>query len=342
MKRIFIFAAAISVLPQGISAASDAGSRASYLRGNLAGARYVAMGQCGEALADDVYSIYWNPAGLVRLKARTRLTPEEILDRARAGEANRITENELLSFSEPASEGNAVQVGLSGAMLDVDRNAFFGGAAFGLFGGVAGVGINSTISTKSESYYAYDENNRPLGRRGNTVYAGSAAYLSYGFGLGITSFGFSLKGLYERIANYSYAGAGLDAGVQVSVLSFLRFGAVIQDMGTGLVPVNGGSELKKKYDLAMPSFRISGLITNDAEFTLVFGMNKKFEQDKLTFCFGVQYDVWKYLSLAAGINGVNFSAGATIKIRKFELSYAFVFDGIDDGANHVLSASMLF
>ena len=60
--------------------AENAGSRGSYSRAGWAGARYTAAGMTGEVLSDDVFAIYWNPAGLSELKKK-RLTETEIREK---------------------------------------------------------------------------------------------------------------------------------------------------------------------------------------------------------------------------------------------------------------------
>ena len=317
--------------------ASEAGSRASYTRGGWAGARYAAVGQCGAVFADDVYSIYWNPAGLSELKSKKKATGEDIFERARSGNVQGITEEELINFSKPASEMNVVDIGISGAMLDVDRNVLFAGCAFGLFDGVIGFGA---YSISSFSIPSYDESGNSTGK---SNYSGSVGYVSYGISLGAASIGMSVKGLYERIGEYSYAGMGLDIGSQVFVLPFLKIGFAAYDIGTGLAPLDDdGGNLRKKYDLGRPSLRGNAALISQVGFTLSVGFMKKLEQNDYCLACGVQYDVKKFLSIYAGMCDSQFSTGIGIKVSNFEIAYAFVFDGIDGGVNNVISASILF
>ena len=317
--------------------ADEAGSRASYTRGGWAGARYVAAGQCGVVLADDVYSIYWNPAGLSELKSTKKAISEDIFERARSGNVQSITEEELLNFSKPASEMNVVDIGISGAMLDVDRNVLFAGCAFGLFDGVIGFGAYNISSFDIPSY---DESGTSTGK---SNYSGSVGYISYGISLGAAAIGVSVKGLYERIGEYSYAGVGLDAGSQIFVLPFLKLGFAAYDLGAGLKPLDDdGGNLENKYDLGYPSFRINAAAISEIGFTISFGLVKKLEQSDYFFTFGVQYDVKKFLSIYAGMCDSEFSAGLAVKAFNCEISYAFVFDNINGGANNVVSASIFF
>ncbi|HDP79657.1 MAG TPA: hypothetical protein ENN21_02305, partial [Spirochaetes bacterium] len=132
-------------------AANDAGSRASFTRGGWVGARYVGMGKAAEVTANDVFAIYWNPAGLSSLKARETLSQDEVSEKARRGEIKDITEKDLIRFSEEGSEKNFLQVGVSACMLDIEREAGFFGAAFNLFKGVGGAGVYTIQSRDIES-----------------------------------------------------------------------------------------------------------------------------------------------------------------------------------------------
>lgn len=336
-RRMILFAVVYILLALNVGLFADgAGSRASYTRGGWVGPRYVAMGKCGAVLADDVYSIYWNPAGLSELKSKKKRDIDDIISRAKTGQIDRITEKDLLNFSEPASEQNVVHVAVSGAMLDAERNAVFAGAAFGLFSGVMGVGAYSVMSFEIDSY---NEQNQ---RQSDTSYVGSTGYLSYGISLGAASIGFSLKGLYEKIADYNYAGAGIDAGAQVFILPFIKVGLTVYDVGTGLVPTNGGEDLDKNYDFGTPSFRINMAVISDVGFTFALGVMKKLEQDDFYPSFGLQYDAADFLTLYAGIDDVNFSAGVSMNMWGIDVSYALTFDQIDNGVNNLVAVSMFF
>jgi hypothetical protein len=321
---------------EGVTLAANAGSRASYTRGGWAGGRYVAMGRTGEVMADDVYSIYWNPAGLASLKDRNRVSSEDIMEKARKGKSDQISEKDLLDFSESGSGRTVVDIGLSAAMLDVERNAAFTGAAFSLFSGVAGIGLYSIMSTGID---AYDDSGAA---QGSTSYSGSVAYLSYGWDMGVASLGFSLKALYEKIDDYRYMGLGSDAGVQVFVLPFLKVGFLFQDMGTGMTPAGSQKDVENRYDLAMPSLRLGAALISDTGLTFAVSVVRKIEQDVYTLSGGVQYEVSRQMSLQMGASDSCFSAGISLRVWNVSMSYAFSFDNVDNGADNVISLSVLF
>ncbi len=317
--------------------AYDAGSRGAYTRGGWVGAEYVGMGRAAEVVADDVFSIYWNPAGLIELRGKKRLSEKEILDKARTGKAGDISEQDLLNFSETKSDKNVFQVGTSAAMLDAEREAGFAGIAFSSFGTVVGLGLYSITSGDINEY---DENGNYLGN--NLKYIGSAAYLSLGWSAGISNIGISLKGLYERIADTEYAGGGADIGVQVSMLPFLKIGFVIQDIGSGLYPMESSDEIKSEYQFASPSLKFGGAITSDTGFTIAVTGIKKLEQEEFQLNAGIRYRLMKPLNIYLGLNDSNFSTGVMIKIKRVLISYAFTIDKIDYGYNNIASMTILF
>jgi len=316
--------------------AANAGSRASFTRGGWVGARYVATGMTAEVLADDVFAIYWNPAGLTELRGKKKVSAEDLKEKVRTGNADDIKEEDLLKFSEDENEPAVVHVGASGAILDAERQACFTGVAFNLLGGVAGVGFYSIFSLDIPTY---DD----LGvSTGSTNYVAGVSYFSYAYEFGVASFGASVKMLYERIDTVNYGGAGADLGTQVFVLPFLKVGFMVQDLGTGLFPYNNEAGVDKKYEFAHPSLRLGIALLSDSGLTFALSVIKKLEQDNYQVSAGVQYDLAKYLSLYLGVNNAYFSTGLTVSFYNMTFSYAMSFDNIDYGINNVVSFSLLF
>lgn len=289
-----------------------------------------------EVLADDVYAIYWNPAGLTELRGKKKLSPESVKETVRRGNANEITEKDLLNFSEDNVEQTVVHVGASTSVLDLSRQAAFTGVAFNLLGGVAGIGFYSVFSLDIETYDSSGIST------GTTNYIAGASYFSYGWDFGIASFGASVKVLYERIDTINYGGAGVDVGTQVFVLPFLKVGFMVQDLGSGLIPMNTEAGVEEKYDFANPTLRLGIALLSDSGITFALSVIKKLEQDNYQVHAGVQYDMAKYLSLYLGVNDSYFSTGMTINLYNMTVSYGFSFDNIDYGINNTISFSLLF
>jgi hypothetical protein len=337
MKRITISAmlAAALVLFAADAMASGSGSRGYYTRGGWVGADYVAMGRTAEVLCDDVYSIYWNPAGLTELRYTQVTTEKEIKDKAEKGRVDDISESDLIRFSEEA-KSFSVQVGITGALLDAERSTGFVGVAINLPVGVFGIGAYTLFST------GIDRRDYNGVKTGELTYAGTACYLSYGVSLGVASLGFTAKGLWEKLGNTNYVGGGLDIGTQVYVLPILKIGFVVQDLGVGLYPVEDRLGVRKRYDLAYPTLRLGIALITNRNFTLSVSGIKHLEEKTFSYGVGVRYDIVKYVSVFLGMQDLAFSTGIGIHVRQFDVSYAFTIDNIDFGYNHVVSMQLLF
>lgn len=336
-RKIFLFILLLIIKYDFLYAEDDAGSRAAFTRGGWAGARYVAMGKAAEVVVDDVYAIYWNPAGLRELIQKEVLTSEEIKNKARTGRIGSITEDDLTKFTEEDEYTKFfIQIGISSAILDVDREAGFAGVAFNIFNGVMGIGYYGIQSRNIESR-DYQGNYIK-----NMNYLASIGYISYGWGMGVASVGLSAKALNERIGDVNYYGLGSDFGTQIELVPLVKIGFVVQDIGTGLKPVKNYDNVENKYDFAMPSFKLSASMTNRASDMIasISGI-KKLEQDDFEVNFGFQYNILKFTSIYLGLNDSHFSSGVSLRFYDIDISYAFTFDRIDLGYNNILSITLV-
>lgn len=334
--RIVSLCVTFCVLSVSHLAAQDAGARATFTRSGWVGARYIAMGKAAEAIADDVYAIYWNPAGLVDLRDRQTLSPDEIREKARKGDIKGITEQDLIRFSDEGNTRPFVQAGVSASMLDVEREAGFAGIAFGLGKGVMGCGL---YLIQSRGIEGRDEFGNYTGK---LDYVASTGFVSYGFTTGLASMGVSLKGMQERIAESTYYGAAADFGANVDVLPFLRLAFVIQDIGQTMQGDESRDEMRRRYDFGYPSLKVSAALSNrNRDFLLAVSGVKKIEQEKYELNGGIQYNVSGALSLHMGLNEVNFAAGVSIHLVGMNIGYAFSVDNIDYGYNNTVSLSLV-
>ncbi|OHD68717.1 MAG: hypothetical protein A2W19_12970 [Spirochaetes bacterium RBG_16_49_21] len=318
-----------------VSILTNGGSRGTFTRGGWIGAKYIAMGKSGEVIADDVYSIYWNPAGLTELRHTQLLTAKEIKEKAEKGKVQDITERDLIKFSEE-EKSFSVQFGVTGSVLAFGSNTGFAGMAINLPKGVLGVGLYTIYSggIDRRDFNGY--------KTGELQYVGSALYLSYGVSLGISSFGFSLKGLYEKIGNNRFMGAGADVGTQVYVLPFLKVGLMIQDLGSGMYPLETSYGTPHRYNFTYPTLRLGIAIITNRNFTLSVSGIKKLDEEKFGYSIGAQYDIVKWASVYIGMQNLVFSAGLTFHVVQFDVSYAFTMDTVNKGFNHIVSASVMF
>jgi hypothetical protein len=310
-------------------------SRGTFTRGGFVGGKYVAMGRNGEVTADDVYSIYWNPAGLTELRHAQILTEKEIKEKAEKGKVDDISEAELIRFSEEEKRFS-VQVAASGSMLTFGANTAFFGMAINLPTGVLGIG-SYTIFSGGVGRTDYNGV-----RTGTLDYLATAGYISYGVSLGVTSLGFSVKALYEKIGNDYYLGCGTDIGTQVYLLPFLKIGLMVQDLGTGMYPMVKRAGIDQSYAFAYPTLKLGIAVITNRNFTIAVSGIKKLDVKTFGYSIGAQYDIMKWASIYIGLKDLVFSAGLTFHVVRFDVSYAFTMDTITKGFNHIASATVMF
>jgi len=321
-----------------IAAASygeNSGSRGSYTRGGWAGAKYIAAGMTGEVLVNDIYSIYWNPAGLTELREKKKLTEQQISEKAREGKVDEITEYDILNFSEGDSDRLFLNLGASYTKLDIERDAGFAGCAFNFFKGVIGVGVYTILSSDIEAFSDTGEPN------GYLNYSGSIGFLSYAMQWNIVSFGVSIKGFYEGIGESSYSGAGMDCGFQIFLLPFVKIGIMVRD-GVGYLHPYKAPDSEDRYDFFKPQVKTGIAFLSDTGIKIAVSGSKKFEQSDFAYGIGIEYSITSYLTLIAGLNDNYFSGGFSINLFNIDISYALNFDKIDFGYNNTVSLAVLF
>jgi hypothetical protein len=307
----------------------SAGSRGSYTRSGYCGAKYISFGCSAEATADDVFAIYWNPAGLASLRKNDTMSSDIIRAKAEKGDLTGISEKDIREYG--GSSDNIYQMGISGSSVSIDRNAAFGGIAFKTGIGSFGAGVYTIYSRSIEEFDVNGD------KTGTSSYSGSEGILSYSRSISISSIGFSIKGLHETISNTSYAGAACDIGVQASPFPFIKIGCVAQDLGIGLYPVSGDN-LEKKYDKGSPTLRSSVMMESRSSGVSVSGgLVRHIEQKNFIYNAGVRYSPSSHVSLSLGYFDKDFSVGAGTRIWKLEFWYAFSYDRIGMGYNHSIS-----
>ena len=336
MKRLAVTISAVAVLIQVTGAfALDSDTAGSFTRGGWAGAEYVATGSAAEAVADDVFALYWNPAGLAALSSHNTQSPDDIRKKAASGDVSGISEDDLLRFSD-TRDRFFFQLGASGSRLVYDRNAVFCGAAMKGFGGVFGFGA---MSVYSGGIAGYDESGN---RTSDVSYSATEGFLSYGRSFGVASFGVSLKPVYEKIADAAYSGGAIDMGVQGEVLPFIKAGFVFQDIGLCEYPV-AGSGLDKTWHAGSGTMRFSLALDSRASGLMVAGgCAYRMEQERFIVNLGAEYNLGESITLAMGLSGSKFRSGIGLDAWGFELWYAFSVDSVDGGYNNTVSLAMMW
>jgi hypothetical protein len=335
MKRTTVTFFLLSVLIYASGAlAADMDTTGAFTRGGWAGAEYVATGSAAESSADDVFALYWNPAGLASLASHNTKSPDDIRKKAASGSLDGITEEDLIRFSD-TRDSFFFQAGASASSLDMDRNAVFCGAAFRLFGGVFGAGA---MSVYSGGIAAYDEN---MARTGTESYSATEGFLSYGRSFGVASFGVTLKPIYEKVADAAYSGGACDIGVLGEVLPFIHAGFVFQDILLGEYPVSGKG-LEKEWHMGSGTMRSSVSIDSRAAgLSVSGGFAYRMEQERFIFNVGAQYGLNDAMSLAIGLSGSKLRSGIGCSVWGCELWYAFSVDSINSGYDNTVSLAIM-
>jgi len=316
-----------------------AGNRGSFTRLGYVGARYEATGRSLTVMADDVYALYWNPAGLIHIKTEKKLTAQEIKNRAKKGDLNSIQEKDLLEFSESSENESAYQIGFSGGVLDLNRYSAFTGFAFTLGKGVAAIGVNSVFSLGINRY-----NDAGVFLGNDINYISGAFYFGYGWFIkDIAALGFSGKILYEQIDDKIFMGAAIDAGTQIVLLPFLKVGVVAQNIGIGLAPLSSSySGIDYTYSFGLPSLKFSLMLVNSDKNSFTVTIEKNLDEEDFAYSFGIQFYIIKEIAIYLGFNKTNFTTGISFVFYKVRLSYSLAFDPIDYGFNHAFSLSAMF
>ena len=317
--KIFVFIMIIFRLSlMDIFPAESAGRRASDFRNLTAGAEYTAMGKSGGAVIDDVFSIYWNPAGLGELAGMMNFSSDN--DRGNDGQ---ITEDDLTGFS--GDREKTFLIGASGAFIYDKSASGFLGAAFKALDGVIGAALLPVYSEDTGS-----------GESGAETSA-SAGYLSYGKALGPASMGISLKAFYEKIGDYKFYGYGTDAGCQVEIVPFVRAALVIQDLATVFKPYSDYENINNKYDFSSQAVIFSAAISGIPDFIIAFTGIKVLDAG-YEFNYGLRYDIRKNLSVSLGLNDYSaVSSGFSWGFSSGKISYALTYEWEDRDYMNIIS-----
>ncbi len=305
-------------------AMSDADKKASCLRNGWIGAEYVAMGKAAEVIVDDVFSIYWNPAGLRELENTIGYADSQVTGKDR----DRIDEDDLLTFSEDNSED--IHISISAGLIDIKSQAGFIGAAFRGLNGIIGIGAYSVFLREIEFF-----NQSEINANSTQCLAGTGI-ISYGMSRGVASFGISLKGLYENFEENIYYGIGSDIGTQIEIIPLLKIGLVIQDAVTILKPLETDTD-NEDHEFITPFVKFSAALDNISGFTFSF-TGGTIVKDDYEFNYGIRYSISSQFSVSAGLNDYNLlTAGLSCSVNDADIAYSFSYDFDRKKNNNIIS-----
>lgn len=314
--RVVVFLVNIVIFSQLAVTGTGIGKYAGEFLSIGVGGRALALGGAYSAIANDVNSIYWNPAGLARINY-----PQ-------------------ISLMHTEQFGGLVNYDYAGIAFP-----FYSNASVGL--GIIRLGIDGIADTR---YALIDENgngifdeNERLDKDKITYFnaVDYAFYLSYSQKHSdLLSYGANIKFIRRDMSVGNALGIGIDLGIQFSPYQNLLFGINLQDATTTLVAWNNGTN-----ELISPTIKVGTAYLIEAlggKFLPVFDFDVRFENRKyasnfniggISFDFhsGIEFDYKNIVALRMGyseIGTTNFGAG--IHLPKFDIDYTFATSKITD------------
>ncbi|MFH1824970.1 MAG: PorV/PorQ family protein [Candidatus Firestonebacteria bacterium] len=307
MKKIIVLMMVVFV---SISYASGPGSTgANYLRIGM-GARAAGMGEAQVAIADNVDSIYWNPAGLCLIKS---------------------SEIGLMHLSY----WQGINYEYLAYALPVKNIGTFGVGVTYLNSG----SIDKTTENITGSDYT---------SAGTFNYIAFSGVISYGHKFVIEkvpiNLGANLKIIGDKIEDDTVLGAGLDLGATSEVMKNLTVGATANNIGVLFgenvslpltFKVGAGYKLElfeKKHNVTVA---LDGVLPIDSKIKVDTGL--EYNYDNMIFVRGgykINYDLESF-TVGAGFR-------LTMSGTQYELNYAFAPAKEDVGQTHRISLIVRF
>ncbi len=280
-----------------------------------AGARSLGMGSAFVAISDDATAIYWNPAGLQRLR-----------------------QNELqIQHAEQF-----------GGTVNHDVFTLCGPSPLGGFGvGLTRLGVDGVkITTLENPALSPGPDNRPVVSRvaGTTEY-----HLHLAFGRGLTSnlfAGTGVKLVSRRLGVGTGSGFGIDFGMLYLPRPDLTGGLMVRNLIPIKITFDTGTSdrvppvIVLGVALARPVAAVHGLITCSGSVSV--GEEESAEEDLQGVRVGVEYLYRNMLAFRLGARGSHFTAGAGIRLRgRVAFDLAFLEHGDLDNTYRI-SGSLYF
>lgn len=291
------------------------------------GGRALGMGSASVALAADVTSGYWNPAGLSQIAyPQLMLMHDE--------QFGSLVNHDYGAVAIPV--GPSTSLGLSVLRLGVDdipdtRNAGVDAAG----NPVTDLDQFSRIDPERVSYFNA---------------ADWALLLTYSRSVSADfSYGANVKFIRREVAEYAATGIGFDVGIRYRAWENVVFGVNVQDITTTFLAWSTG-----RNELISPTVKLGGAVSVEAlggAFTPALDMDVRFEnrQYASTFNFGpvsadvragLEYQFRDLFALRIGYSDVKqITLGAGIHLPRLNIDYSFAkFDALQElGNTHRIS-----
>jgi hypothetical protein len=282
--------------------------------------RGAAMGSAFTAIANDVTSIYWNPAGLIEAKG---LQAQFMHSKRFISDINQS----YLSISSPISETSTI------------------GASFYY------ITINDHRDTRNaynliENKVDYDR--AKLFNTGDYIF--TLAYAQQ-YNTNI-DWGVNVKFIYSDLEIETATGIGFDAGLKYK-MDNLKLGLVLRDFTSTLLAWSNGTKefvtpsarLGAAYSIKLPSMKLNvtpavdlSILAENRDYSAQFSVGP-FSADILA---GMEIDYDNLLALRFGMDDLErLNAGMGISLPKITVDYAFTSFDSDLGNIHRISFHLL-
>lgn len=320
---LIIFLLSLCYLPS-VWAGEPGTTGANFLKIGM-GARAIAMGEAYTAVSNDIYSIYWNPAGLVELEDPevTFMYNKHFQDIVQ----------QIGGYAQPLYMWKKSKHSRIGRKI----------GAIGCFFNYVGI----------QDIQGYDADGISSGDVKTYDYAGIVSYARkikvHNKKRNILSMGSNVKFITEKLDKESATSYAIDVGAKYKMKlirkeresDFLSFGIGVYNVGSKVKFV------KEKKDLPR-SIRAGVAYINKAyggPLTVAVDGNMPNDND-FYFSIGTEYWIKNILGLRVGYKsqedaGIGLRTGIGIKINIFSIDYAFVPYG-DLGNSHIINLNIRF
>lgn len=338
MKKILVIFILFGLSHSGI--AQEFGKYAGEFMYIGVGGRALGVGSAYVALANDVTSGYWNPAGLARIEyPQIALSHDE-----RFGN---LINYDYAAFALPYGN-NTVD--------DQTGETAYNASSFAV--SVIRLGIDGIPDTRkawadSNGNGLFDDGSNLRPDYGAITFFNASdwiVYVSYAKHSSENLFiGANIKLIRRTIGSFHGTGIGFDAGVQYRAADNLMLGAHLQDATTTLVAWNTGTN-----ELISPTLKLGAAYAFEifsGRLTPVVGADVRFENRRFSAAAhvgpvsidpqaGLEFDYKNVVAVRGGYNEIgNFTIGAGIHLRKMDIDYSFAkFDAAEQlGNTHRIS-----
>ncbi len=321
MKKIFLAIILVcSLFPFSLIAGRYAGDFMAI----GAGVRSISMGGAFAAIADDGSAIYWNPAGISQIRDK-----EIILMRAFL--YNNIASYDFLSLCLPLP--NEVSIGLSWTRLTIGDIPYFSEKhLIGTNVDQRSADINRQLTGIPDGEFSSSDNlfqfafSKHLSQLVNIGWLFFEVPMDY-------YFGGAIKYIKRDLYKFSATGTGFDISAMIKSdlailteldwLGEIRYGVNIQDIGGTKITWDTKSRWKDEIitNIKMGIAVVQPIPQINSNLAIDYDWDNMY---KYRSHIGLEFQYKKNAFLRSGYSDRNYSIGAGIVYRNFNINYAFL------------------